>query len=750
MNAGMGVNMAGGNVGMNGDMGTSAPTPKNKKNIIISAIVVFVVAVAALLYFGGIISAPPQVDTSAFDEMGADFNQNNLTGVIDTADAVLKTDGKNVEALLASAIAWAQRGSLEFKEAEYGVKAIELANQVLAIDPNNAEAYRIIGYANEIQNKFQDALAAYDTSLRLLPDNALVDNQIGHTYDLMGDMAKAKENYIKANSITNDIDQVHMNLGRVYAREGNIEAAVTEFEMALVLAENARLKAEIFYTLGNFKVQSNDITTAMEYMEHSVAADPEYPLAYVGLGKVQFLQVGAIKDKEAGIKHLAGAIADLNVAIDKNPNQTIAYMIKGKIYAMVGDIEEARKNFTSALEVVERDITLVGSERDNAKKEAEAALKGLPQRATSINTHTSDKKISIGGDGKFVFGRIAYAARINLDTVAIENGLTGWLDTADQWERFTSLVLRLDPQEFALVNGGSLLTCDNGVSWSKPVPPPPPPSPSVTLSANPTSVIYNTASTLTWSSSSVTSCTASGGWTGSKSTAGTQSTGNLTATQTYNLQCTGLSGPAQASATVTVAPPSGSGGKPQCQDGVDNDNDGWKDYPADPGCASANNDRETNIPLAQCSDSADNDGDGKIDGKDPECANAYDNNETPVPDFALNKSNDIQVTIVGGIAQASNSSTITVDSQETFAGPVTLSAQGISPSIAGIAYSFGDTTLSSTEYSGGTPFSVTVPAGTNSGAYVITLKGVSTGPALTRTINVNLVVQNSDPQFQNF
>ena len=750
MNAGMGVNMAGGNVGMNGDMGTSAPTPKNKKNIIISAIVVFVVAVAALLYFGGIISAPPQVDTSAFDEMGADFNQNNLTGVIDTADAVLKTDGKNVEALLASAIAWAQKGSLEFKEAEYGVKAIELANQVLAIDPNNAEAYRIIGYANEIQNKFQDALAAYDTSLRLLPDNALVDNQIGHTYDLMGDMAKAKENYIKANSIKNDIDQVHMNLGRVYAREGNIEAAVTEFEMALVLAENARLKAEIFYTLGNFKVQSNDITTAMEYMEHSVAADPEYPLAYVGLGKVQFLQVGAIKDKEAGIKHLAGAIADLNVAIDKNPNQTIAYMIKGKIYAMVGDIEEARKNFTSALEVVERDITLVGSERDNAKKEAEAALKGLPQRATSINTHTSDKKISIGGDGKFVFGRIAYAARINLDTVAIENGLTGWLDTADQWERFTSLVLRLDPQEFALVNGGSLLTCDNGVSWSKPVPPPPPPSPSVTLSANPTSVIYNTASTLTWSSSSVTSCTASGGWTGSRGTAGTQSTGNLTATQTYNLQCTGLSGPAQASATVTVAPPSGSGGKPQCQDGVDNDNDGWKDYPADPGCASANNDRETNIPLAQCSDSADNDGDGKIDGKDPECANAYDNNETPVPDFALNKSNDIQVTIVGGIAQASNSSTITVDSQETFAGPVTLSAQGISPSIAGIAYSFGDTTLSSTEYSGGTPFSVTVPAGTNSGAYVITLKGVSTGPALTRTINVNLVVQNSDPQFQNF
>ena len=195
MNAGMGVNMAGGNVGMNGDMGTSAPTPKNKKNIIISAIVVFVVAVAALLYFGGIISAPPQVDTSAFDEMGADFNQNNLTGVIDTADAVLKTDGKNVEALLASAIAWAQKGSLEFKEAEYGAKAIELANQVLAVDPRNAEAYRVIGYANEIQNKFDKALEAYNLSLSVNPNNPQVYNHIGHTYDLMGDMTKAKEWY---------------------------------------------------------------------------------------------------------------------------------------------------------------------------------------------------------------------------------------------------------------------------------------------------------------------------------------------------------------------------------------------------------------------------------------------------------------------------------------------------------------------------------------------------------------------------
>src|SRR5205085_320399 len=44
------------------------------------------------------------------------------------------------------------------------------------------------------------------------------------------------------------------------------------------------------------------------------------------------------------------------------------------------------------------------------------------------------------------------------------------------------------------------------------------PAPSVSLSASPTSVSSGGSSTLTWSSTDATSCTASGGWSGSKAT----------------------------------------------------------------------------------------------------------------------------------------------------------------------------------------------------------------------------------------
>jgi hypothetical protein len=80
------------------------------------------------------------------------------------------------------------------------------------------------------------------------------------------------------------------------------------------------------------------------------------------------------------------------------------------------------------------------------------------------------------------------------------------------------------------------------------------PVPTVTLTANPTSVVSGNPSALTWTTTNVNvnGCTASGSWTGTKAASGTQSTGNLTANQTYNLSCTGPGGTANASATVTV------------------------------------------------------------------------------------------------------------------------------------------------------------------------------------------------------
>ena len=80
------------------------------------------------------------------------------------------------------------------------------------------------------------------------------------------------------------------------------------------------------------------------------------------------------------------------------------------------------------------------------------------------------------------------------------------------------------------------------------------PTPTVTLTASPTTIASGASSMLTWSSTNATSCTASGGWTGTETTSGTKSV-SPTSTTTYTLTCTGVGGTSTpAGATVTVAP----------------------------------------------------------------------------------------------------------------------------------------------------------------------------------------------------
>ncbi|MEK6713650.1 MAG: hypothetical protein AABY41_05605, partial [Nitrospirota bacterium] len=79
------------------------------------------------------------------------------------------------------------------------------------------------------------------------------------------------------------------------------------------------------------------------------------------------------------------------------------------------------------------------------------------------------------------------------------------------------------------------------------------PPPTVTLTASPAAITVGESAALTWSSTNADSCTASGGWTGSKTVAGTA---NVTPslTTTYTLACAGPGGSASASAEVTVNP----------------------------------------------------------------------------------------------------------------------------------------------------------------------------------------------------
>ena len=148
---------------------------------------------------------------------------------------------------------------------------------------------------------------------------------------------------------------------------------------------------------------------------------------------------------------------------------------------------------------------------------------------------------------KFTYSGQPYYYNCMADT-PVNGGWSGWSGCSASCGPGTQSRTCSNPYP---ANGGSACSgntsqsCNNGACT---------PAPTFTLTASPTSVTSGNASTIIWSSvTNATSCTASGGWSGSKTTAGSfASTGALTSTTTYSLTCSGAGGTTTRSATVTV------------------------------------------------------------------------------------------------------------------------------------------------------------------------------------------------------
>jgi len=80
---------------------------------------------------------------------------------------------------------------------------------------------------------------------------------------------------------------------------------------------------------------------------------------------------------------------------------------------------------------------------------------------------------------------------------------------------------------------------------------PPPPVPTASISASPATIDEGQSSTISWSSTDASSCTASGAWTGNKASSGSEPV-SPTTTSTYTITCDGDGGSVTQSTTVTV------------------------------------------------------------------------------------------------------------------------------------------------------------------------------------------------------
>ena len=172
---------------------------------------------------------------------------------------------------------------------------------------------------------------------------------------------------------------------------------------------------------------------------------------------------------------------------------------------------------------------------------------GAPNASTNADNFTVRWKGNFnfsGGTYDFSVTNLDDGARVYLDGVLIRNLWSGFCCTTHNFSQVISAGQHRIDLEFQEIGGGANV----GLSWAKQAVAPPPAT--ANISANPTTVPYNTASTLSWSYSNATSCTLTppGSLGGYPSASGSFSTGNLTAPRTYTLSCD----PGSVSPFVTV------------------------------------------------------------------------------------------------------------------------------------------------------------------------------------------------------
>ncbi len=96
------------------------------------------------------------------------------------------------------------------------------------------------------------------------------------------------------------------------------------------------------------------------------------------------------------------------------------------------------------------------------------------------------------------------------------------------------------------------------------------PRPTITFTANPVSFTTDESTVLTWSSTNATACTASGGWSGSKETSGTETVSNISTEggHMFSLACTGQKTRVAKNLIVQVSKGTGVTVAPQSESGV--------------------------------------------------------------------------------------------------------------------------------------------------------------------------------------
>jgi tetratricopeptide (TPR) repeat protein len=160
---------------------------------------------------------------------------------------------------------------------------------------------------------------------------------MGFAYKEKGDTAAA----IKSFKQTIDADQkffdAYIQLGLIYAVHKN-KLAADYYKAALQVRSNS---IEALYNMGIFYQETEAYNEAMDSYRKIITINPKYKFAHYNLGYIHMFYLRVYRQ----------AVVHFTDAINCDPRYVEAYYNRGYCYELMGDVMNAKQDYTKALEL---------------------------------------------------------------------------------------------------------------------------------------------------------------------------------------------------------------------------------------------------------------------------------------------------------------------------------------------------------------------------------------------------------------
>ena len=377
--------------------------------------------------------------------------------------------------------------ALEHHRAGRFAEAVQIYQQILQADPDNADALHLLGNAAAQLGDADAAVALISKAHALFPDNTVYLISLGMAYRQQRNFDIAMACYERVLEIEPGSASAYFGIANTLQTQGRLDEAAQNFTYAL---ESNPGFVEARFNLANLEKSRGRYREAVEHYRLAVAAKPDFADAWHNLGSALYA-MGEADEALASYRQALGrnlpethnnignihfdcgdfgqALACYRQAIAAKPAYAEAWNNLGNALRKLGRFEESAAAFGEALRIQPDyatahlnlgDLLLERDKVDEAAQHYQQAIAAAPGMAQAhfdlgVARNLQDDPESAAA----CFAQAAALSPDNIDAIYNLGFVCAKLTRPDEAERSYRRVLELDPEHIdAHVNLSALLT----------------------------------------------------------------------------------------------------------------------------------------------------------------------------------------------------------------------------------------------------------------------------------------------------